>query len=249
MISRSFIYGDLLFETIRVMNGDICFADKHFNRLMKSAKLLHFETDSLTYDIFNRQILGKLAGKKDARVRFVLYRNTEGFYIPTSNDIKWDIEIFPLITEGKFCNRLGIFNEYKKSCNKLSNIKSGNALIYVLAGLYARQNNFDDCLILNEHGRIAEAISSNIFIVKGATLYTPPLSEGCVDGVMKHVVIEKAKEHGISAEEITLTQNQLLDADEVFLTNAMNGIVPVNSFQSKTFTTNFISKLKSITGF
>jgi branched-subunit amino acid aminotransferase/4-amino-4-deoxychorismate lyase len=246
MIERAFVYGDLLFESVKVKNGKICFADKHFHRLIQSAKALSFETTSLTQEFFVQEINNNLSGKNDARIRFVLYRNSEGFYTPSSNDCKWNIEIFELPEKDKICNRLGIFSEFKKSCNKLSNIKSGNALIYVLAGIFAKQNQFDDCLILNEHGRIAESTSSNIFIVKGSTLYTPPLSEACVDGIMKHVVIEKAKEHGISAEEITLTQNQLLDADEVFFTNAINGIVPVNSFQTKIFTTTFISKLKSI---
>ena len=245
-MERAFVYGDLLFETIKVTNGEICFADKHFNRLIQSAKVLKFETTSLTQEVFIQEILKKLSGKQNARVRFVLYRNSEGFYTPTSNDCKWEIEIFELPEEDRICMRLGIFSEYKKSSNKLSNIKSGNALIYVLAGIYAKQNQFDDCLILNEHGRIAEAISSTIFIVKGGTLYTPPLLEGCVDGVMKHVVIEKAKELGVNTEEIPLTQNQILDADEVFLTNAINGIVPVYSFQAKIFTTTFIAKLKSI---
>ena len=246
MIERAFVYGDLLFETIKVKNGEICFADKHFNRLTQGTKLLHLDTASLNYAVFKQQIIKKLEGKKNARIRFVLYRDSDGFYTPISNDIKWDIELFELPEENKICERLGIFTDYKKTCNKISNIKSGNALIYVLAGLYAKQNQLDDCLILNEYGRIAEAISSNIFIVKGGTLYTPILLEGCVEGVMKQVIIEKAKLHGISVEEIALTQNQILDADEVFLTNAINGIVPVHNFQSKTFATTFISKLKLI---
>ena len=142
-----------------------------------------------------------------------------------------------------------MYSDYKKSCQQLSNIKSGNALIYVLAGLYAKKNHFDDCLILNEHGRIAEAISSNVFIVKGETLYTPPLSEGCVDGVMRKVVIEKANENNIHVNEKAITQNEIQNADEVFLTNAINGITSIKLFQSKTFSTNFTSKLKSIIDF
>ena len=246
MINRANLYGDLIFETIRVRDGEICHVDKHFNRLIQSSVIMKFETDSFTQDVFVREILSKLEGKKDARVRFVLYRESEGFYTPQSNTVKWDVEVFQLPSDVKICENLGIFNEYKKSCNKLSHIKSGNALIFVLAGLFAKQHHFDDCLILNEHGRIAEAISSNIFIVKGITLYTPPLSEGGINGVMRNVVIESVKEQAWSFEEMALTQNHLLDADEVFLTNAIKGIVSVKQFQSKVFSDHFTNNIKSI---
>jgi len=245
MIERAFVYGDLLFETIRVKDGLICFADKHFKRLLESAKVLKYETDTLTYDIFIQAITGKLAGNKNARIRFILYRKSDGFYTPVSNTIKWEIEIFPFVEVGKVCERLGVFTEYKKSCQQLSNLKSGNALIYVLAGLYAKQINVDDCLILNEYGRIAEAISSNIFILKDEVLITPPLSEGCVDGVMRKVLLDKAKQHGLEIEEKAIEQHNVMNADEVFLTNAINGIVSVNAFQSKIFSTNFTTNLKS----
>ncbi len=249
MIKRAFVYGDLLFETMRVKNGDICFADRHFNRLIQSAKILHFETNSLTFDVFKQQIFEKLVNKEDARVRFVLYRKGDGFYVPTSNNVKWNIEIFSPFIGEKICDRLDVFSDCKKFCQQLSNLKSGNALISVMAGLYAKQNHFDDCLILNEYDRITEAISSNVFVVKDENLYTPPLSEGCVDGVMRNIVIEKAKENGIYIIEKPISQDEIQNADEVFLTNAINGIVSVKSFQSKLYSTNFTLRLKSIINF
>ena len=221
MIERAFLYGDLLFETIRVGKGEICFAAKHYNRLWRSAELLKFDLSGFSIEIFEEEILKKLGDKKDARVRFVLYRNSKGFYTPESNHIKWETEIFPLDTEDKVCERLGIFTDYKKPCNDLSNLKSGNALTYVMAGIFSKENSFTDCIILNEHERVAETVNSNIFVLRGDELLTPPLTEGCVEGVMRQVVIEIAKFKGIIIDEVPFLPHELIQCDEVFLTNVI----------------------------
>ncbi len=245
MMERAFLYGDLLFETIRVYDEKICFIDKHYQRLKRSAELLQFDLKAFSQQIFEQEIQSSLGGIKNARVRFVMYRNSKGYYTPNTNDVKWEVEILPLDVNEKVCKNLGVFNEYKKPCNQLSNIKSGNALVYVMAGLYAKNNKFDDCIILNEHGRIAEVISSNLFLVKGNKLITPPLTEGCVDGVMRKVLIESATEKGIYVEELPLTTNELLQAHEVFLTNSIHGIIPVKSFNLIDYATSFSSTLKT----
>ncbi|MFI5222551.1 MAG: aminotransferase class IV, partial [Bacteroidia bacterium] len=220
MTERAFLYGDLIFETIRVRNGDICFIDKHYSRLSRSANLLKFDTTYLSKEIFEEDIRKALGDKKDARVRFLMYRDSKGFYTPETNNSKWEIEIFPLETEQIICGKLGVFNQYKKTRNELSNLKSGNALLHVMAGIYAKENYLDDCLILNQHGRVAETIHSNIFILRGDELVTPPLTEGCVEGVMRQVVIEIALFKGIFLDEIPILPHELIQADEVFLTNA-----------------------------
>lgn len=249
MIERAFLYGDLIFESIRIKDGEICFADKHYSRLTRSAELLKFDLSSLCFEIFTEEILKACDGKKDARVRFIMSRDSTGFYTPDSNGIKWMIDVSPLDTSEKICNTLGVFNDYKKPCNDLSNIKSGNALTYVMAGLYAKENGIDNCVILNQHDRIAEAIGSNIFILKGDELITPPLTEGCVEGVMRQVVIELAIYKGIIIDELPINPYELIHADEVFLTNAINGIVPVKSYNFKKYNTTFTSFLRSFTGF
>jgi branched-chain amino acid aminotransferase len=249
MIERAFMYGDLLFETIKVVGGQICFAQKHYNRLLRGAEILKFDVSQFTYASFNDAILTALGNKKETRIRFTVYRDSQGFYTPKSNTIKWNVDVFELDNQEKVCSKLGVFFEYQKSCNILSSLKSGNALLYVMAGLYAQQHLLDDCIILNQYGRVAEAISSNIFIVKGDRLYTPPLDEGCVEGIMRAVVLETVLSKDIEVHEIPINLKEIEDADEVFLTNAIYGIIPVKSFRLSEYKSTFSMHLKSNIGF
>jgi branched-chain amino acid aminotransferase len=130
-------------------------------------------------------------------------------------------------------NNIDVYEEQYKASSTLSNIKSGNSLIYVLASQYAVANRLDDALILNQHGRIAEATSSNLFWIKNGIISTPPLGEGPVAGIMREVVMELAQKQGLLVQEKELTIDELLIADECFLTNALNGITIVNKFRDK----------------
>jgi branched-chain amino acid aminotransferase len=233
-LNRAFIYGDLLFETIKVENGRPLLASLHYTRLMDSARLLKFETD-LTLDGFVRAIEAALGESKEVRVRFTLYRNAEGFYTPLTNGTAYEIEVFPLPEKKKNGISLGLYTDSYKPCHELSNIKSGNALVYVMAGIWARENGYDDALILNEHGCVCEAVSSNVFIVKENKVYTPALMEGCVDGVMRRHVLEQLKQGEYEIAETVISVEQLQSADSVFLTNALNGLISVYSFGDKKY--------------
>lgn len=235
-MNRAFIYGDLLFETIRVTGGVPQLINLHFNRLMRSAKLLRFETD-LTADLFNRIIMDCVESSpfKTARVRFVLHRDAGGFYTPDGNQTSYFAEISELQNPFKKNLSAGIYPDNYKPCTELSSIKSGNALLYVMAGIYATEKGWDDAIILNEHGCICEATSSNLFMVKNETVYTPALSEGCVSGVMREHILEQLRNADYSVEESVITIDQLLDADAVFLTNAIRGVMPVEAIEGKAF--------------
>jgi branched-chain amino acid aminotransferase len=248
MTERAWLYGDLLFETIRVSGGLIHHAAEHYQRLQRSAAILQFDTASFTEADFLQTIRQALGNRTDARVRFVLHRHSEGFYTPASNEVAWSADIFPPVTQEKVCRKLGVFSDYKKPCHALSNIKSGNALLYVMAGLYARGQGFDDCVILNEHGRVAEASSSNIFIRKGDTLITPPVTEGCVEGVMREIILRQCAALGKTVVQSPVHIHELGEADEVFLSNAIYGIVPVASFGDKVYEPAFAAYLKPLTG-
>jgi len=246
MIDRAGLYGDLIFETIRVRDGKICFADRHYNRLCRGAQMLKFDISSLSEQVFRNEILKALNGKSDARIRFVLQRDAEGFYTPSSNRTKFSVDVFQYHSIHKICHHLGLYTAHKKSCDELSNLKSGNALVSVLAAIYNKENELDDCIFLNQNNSVAEAISSNIFLVKNKSIITPPLTEGCVEGVMRQVVIEIATQKSIPVMETPIKVENVLDADEIFLTNAIDGIVPVEAFQSQKYSKQFITQLKSI---
>jgi branched-chain amino acid aminotransferase len=234
-LNRAFIYGDLLFETIKVIDGKPLLAQEHFNRLIESATLLKFETTLNTNDFMDsiENAVSK-SNLKDARVRFVLHRNASGFYTPKDNQTSYFVDVFPLTMVNKYVH-LGIYTDNYKQCSELANVKSGNALLYVMAGIWAKENGFDDALLINEHGSICEATSANVFIIKNKVVYTPLLTEGCVNGVMRNVIIQQLVADKFEVKECILSIEQLMDADSIFLTNAINEVVYVHQVQEKKF--------------
>jgi branched-subunit amino acid aminotransferase/4-amino-4-deoxychorismate lyase len=248
--NRAFRYGDALFETIRVINGKVMFINDHMRRIKVGMTILRMNVPSDFGSDNIARLIDELIKQNeidnDVRVRLTIFRNDGGFYTPKNNDISFLIETEDLDEKGGYrINEIGynieVFHDIKKHKNKLSNLKSGNALLYVLAGIYKRDIKMDDCLIVNEGGNICETISSNNFIVKNGALYTPALNEGCVDGVMRKQVISLAQHHRILCYEITLAFNALMNADEIFLTNAVKGIRWVGQYKTK----NYQNKMSS----
>lgn len=235
-MNRAFIYGDLLFETIRVMDGVAQLMTLHYNRLIQSAAVLKYATD-LTMDQFVQTVQQCIAesGLLSARVRFVLHRNADGFYTPNHHQTLYFAEAFPWEPPSQRPLTVGVYTDNFKPCTELSSLKSGNALLYVMAGIYAKEQGWDDAIVLNEHGCICEATASNIFMVKQEKVYTPALTEGCVAGVMRAHTLEQLRHANYEVHETVISMEQLLDADAVFLTNAMRGVTHVGAIGNKQF--------------
>ncbi len=234
-INRAFVYGDLLFETIRMQDGKLQNIALHTRRLEFGAKVLGFDLPGNWDENYLHDLIFAVVKGKDVRIRLVVSRQGNGFYLPNNNDVRFYVEYWTLMPPKIRIDKIDVFGEQYKSCSGLSNLKSGNALIYVLASQYADANHLDDVFIINQYGRIAEATSSNVFWIKNGIIYTPPLTEGPVAGIMREVVIKKTTEQGLMVQEKELTIEELLLADECFLTNALNGITLVNQFKDKKF--------------
>jgi branched-chain amino acid aminotransferase len=242
--NRAFRYGDSLFESIRYTNGKIMFLSDHVKRIKLSMTTLRmnvpaeFTTGNIEQLIIHLLVQNNI--KKEARIRLTVFRNEGGFYTPDTNDISFLIESEALETAGYTLNQKGlwvdIYTEIKKQINKISNIKTGNALLYVMAGITKTSLKLDDCLLVNDNGNIIESISSNIFVVKNGTLYTSPITDGCIDGVMRKQILDIAAQNKILTFEQTLTVHTLTNGDEVFLTNAIKGIQWVGQFKNKFYT-------------
>jgi branched-chain amino acid aminotransferase len=249
--NRSFRYGDGLFETIRMANGKPLFVQEHLERLTNGARVLKMQLSENFTASFIQNIISELAQKNniktDGRVRLSVYRNHGGYYAPTDNTVSYVLEVYPLEDQGYVLNSKGytidLFTEFKKPQSALSSIKSANSAIYVLAGIYKNQNQLDECLLQNDKNHIIETISSNLFAVKNGVLYTSPVSDGCVEGVMRRKIIEIAQANRIAAYEITIMQHVLLGADELFLTNVINGIRWVVAYKQKRYFNNTSKKL------
>lgn len=242
--NRAFRYGDSLFETIRWTNGKAMFITDHVKRIKLGMTTLRMNVPAEFTSANIEQLIIELVKKNnisgDARIRLTVFRNEGGFYTPLTNDISFLIECEVMEDKGYTLNQKGlwvdVYAEIKKPINKISAIKTGSSLLYVMAGLTKTSLRLDECLLINDNGNIIEAISSNIFVVKNGVLYTSPIADGCVDGVMRKQVLDIAKQHKILVFEQTLTVHTLTNGDELFLTNAIKGIQWVGQFKNKFYT-------------
>lgn len=249
--NRSFRYGDALFETIRLANYNPQFLKEHLQRLSAGMDVLKMEKNADLNTIFIEHAILELAQKNnvtsDGRVRLTVYRNEGGLYAPSDNKVSYVLEVYPIEENGYILNQKGytvdLYTEFKKSQNALSSIKSANSAIYVMAGIHKTRQQLDECLLLNDKHHIIEGISSNVFAVKNGVLYTPPVDEGCVDGVMRKKIIEIAQANKMAVYEISVMQNVLLGADELFLTNTINGIRWVVAYKQKRYFNDTSQKL------
>ena len=242
--NRAFCYGDALFETMHAKGADIQYVNEHFARLHQGMAALKIDgseelsLEKITKEIYRLINRDRLFG--GVRIKLEVYRNSEGLYKPLSNRAGYLLHCTPLEAGSYEFNKkglqLGLFTEIKKQVNCFSAFKTSNSLINVMAGIYCKDQGLDDCLIINEQNVIIEGFHSNLFLVKGNTLYTPPLSQGCVDGVMRKQIIKLAPLLGLkTSENISIAESLILDADEVFLTNAIQGISWALAFKNRRY--------------
>jgi len=249
--NRAFRYGDGLFESIRVMNGEVMMLERHITRLEKGLAVLKIaigHTKDLNF--WKEQILNlceQNACLDNARIRLTVFRKGGGYYIPKEGGMCYLVEANPNTTVFSDKEALGlsvgVFNEIEKPINELGKVKTANGLIYVLAGIAREQYGMDDMIILNDAGRVAEAISSNIFMVKDSGIITPSLEEGCVAGVTRGWLIEKMVNEGIFVEETKVSIDDIYSADEVFVSNAICGIRKVSRVGDTEFSSEFVQGL------
>ena len=242
--NRAFRYGDSIFETIRLFNGKIMFLGDHIQRIKLAMTALRmnvpaeFNTTNIEHLI--NTLIQENEVKTDARIRLTVFRNEGGFYTPDTNDISFLIEIEAIEAIGYNLNQRGLwvdlYAEIKKPISKISSIKTGSALLYVMAGIAKTSMKLDDCLLVNDNGHIIESISSNIFVIKNGSLYTSPIADGCVSGIMRKQILALAGLNRILTFEKNLTVHTLTDADEVFLSYAIKGVQWVGQFKNKFYT-------------
>ncbi len=229
--NRGFKYGDGLFETMKVFQGALLLSTFHFERLFISLKLLgiepsvDFTTASLLKNI--RELCSQNNCAGSARIRLAVYRTEEG----TAGYL---IEAIPLSEEVNEWNKAGLsitlYPYARKSTDAFSNIKSANFLPYVLAEKYAKENDADDAIVLNAHNYLCDSSKANIFLVKDGEVITPALHQGCINGIMRRMVIEEVKKLGYVLRQQEVSEEDLIAADEVFLTNALQIIRWVESY-------------------
>lgn len=250
--NRAFHYGDGLFETMRMIKGNLQFPGLHAKRLQTGMKVLKLDSYSEMDVDFLKDKARELSTRnksKNSFLRLTVFRDAEGLYTPNSNKMAYTLEWESLQEQQYLLNPRGLiinlYEDLPKPIDMLAALETCNSLQYVLAGVYKQRNRLDDAFILNQNGFLCEAISGNIFIKYNGTLYTPALSEGCIKGVMRQVVINLALKNSIPVTEAQINPQILNEAEEVFITNATQGIQWVLGFGRKRYfyeTSKFLSQ-------
>jgi branched-chain amino acid aminotransferase len=227
--NRGLRFGDGLFETIKSVNGELVFIDEHFARLWKGLQVLQFNIPKhFTPDLLQQEIeilLQKNEQQHMSRVRLTVFRGEGGLYDVADHKPNYLVQSWALPPETGSWNSnglvLGIYSDARKSCDVLSNLKHNNFLPYAMGALQAKKEKWNDALLLNTHGRLCDTTIANIFLIKEEVVYTPALSEGCIAGVMRRNIIQKLTVAGYQLIEGEISIDDLLNADEVFLSNSI----------------------------
>lgn len=243
--NRAFRYGDCLFETIRTLGNSINYWEDHYLRLMASMRILRMEIPlNYTMEYLSSQILNLLESKNlqdgAARVRLSVMRQDGGNYAPETNDVSFLISAQPLtepffvLQEGSYI--VDLFKEHYISTGLLANLKTNNRILSVVGNVYAAENDLDNYFLLNNDKQVVEALNGNIFLVFGNEVRTPPLTSGCIDGIIRKQILEIGKTStDLEINETAISPFEIQKADEVFVTNAIQGIRSVTNYRRKEF--------------
>jgi len=257
--NRGLQYGDALFETLRVVNGTLFFWEDHYFRLMAGMRILRMDIPmEFTMEYLEAQILKAIEANgltAKARVKLLVFRNNGGLYTPTDNSVQFIItatsleQPFYIVEDRPY--EVELFKDYYVNADMLSNLKTTNKIVHVVAGVYAQENNYQNCLLLNQKKQVVETINGNLFLVSGQTIKTPPLTDGCLNGIIRKKLIELCSGlEDYELEEASISPFELQKASELFFTNAIQGIVPITKYRKKQYGTetskNLVGKLNAM---
>ncbi len=242
--NRGFLYGDGVFETLKIKENSILFLEEHYFRLMAAMRIVRMEIPmNFTMEYFEEQVL--LAVKANncsdsSRARITVYRNDGGFYLPESNSISYIIQAIPLQSKYYSINsttyEVDLYKDFYISKQLLSTLKTTNKMISITGSIYAKENGLQNCLVLNEEKNVVEALQGNIFMLMGQTLVTPPISDGCLNGIMRKNILTIAKNiEALEVIEKSISPFDLQKADELFITNVIRGIQPITNYRKKDY--------------
>ena len=245
--NRGYKYGDALFETIRVVSGKVLFLEDHYFRLMASMRIMRMDIPmNFTMEFFEEEIIktvkaNEFAGNS-ARVRLNVDRGEGGKYIPNQNaNVNFNIVAEtlnnPFYQTNNFKDYIvDLYKDFYVAPGLLSGLKSNNKAIQVIGSIYAKENGWNNCLVLNTNKSIIEALNGNLFLVKGENIKTPPLEDGCLKGVMRKQILSLLQNNpNYNIEEASISPFELQKADELFITNVIKGIQSISKYRKKEF--------------
>jgi branched-chain amino acid aminotransferase len=245
VFNRGLAYGDSVFETLRVINGKIIFWEDHYFRFMSSMRIMRMEIPgNFSPELLEEEILNLLKENQlinsPARIRFTVFRKAGGYYKPDTLDIDYIItseelpDPFYLLNTEDY--EVELFKDHYITSGLLSTIKSNNRAVNVLGSIFAKENDYHNCLLINENKNVVEALNGNVFLVSGNKIKTPPLKDGALNGISRKQILSIVKTmKDLEIEETSISPFELQKADEMFISNVIVGIQPVSKYRKKEF--------------
>ncbi|WP_282075527.1 aminotransferase class IV [Maribacter aquivivus] len=256
--NRGVQLGDAVFEELRVLNGDIIFLEDHYLRLMSSMRILRMEIPmNFTMEFMEEEILKGLSEndlKEAKHIKFTVFRNNQTDFSKSDNSISYFITSntltnpFFILNEGAY--EVELFKDFYKNSSMLSNLDTNNKVLNVVGAIYAQENDYQDCLLLNERKQVIEALNGNLFVVKGNQIKTAPLTDGCINSILRKKLIDiVTKINDFEFLEDSISPFELQKADELFIINNIDGIISISKYRKKDFVNttakNLIGKLNA----
>ncbi|MFS4415093.1 aminotransferase class IV [Maribacter sp. 2307ULW6-5] len=244
--NRGLGYGDALFESVRVAPGHVYFLEEHYLRLMASMRILRMEIPMrLTMEFFEEQLLRTLEAHDFAHgalMKFLVFRNNGGHLLPKDNHVSFLVQAreleHPFYVLHKERYEVELFKDFHKAKDMLSGLNTVNKQLQISGSIYAHENGYDNCMLINHDKNVVEFLNGNLFLVSKKTVKTPPLADGCTNGIIRKKVLDLLQNlPDLEVLEASVSPFELQRADELFMTNIDQGIVPVTKYRKKEFGT------------
>jgi branched-chain amino acid aminotransferase len=241
--NRAFLYGDAVFETLIIFNDKILFWEDHYFRLMSSMRIIRLDIpDKYTPEFFKENIIkihNSISQTRNSRIRINIFRFSGGKYKPKKNTPSFIISCESInyntyeLNKGHY--EVDLYKDYYLDNQLISSIKTNNKIINVVASIYASENGFDNCILLNKDKLVSEFINSNLFIIRDEKIYTPTLKSGCLNGVLRKNLFKILSSSSFELCEQDLSTFDITQSDEIFGTNIAQGIFSVTKFRKKDY--------------
>ena len=249
--NRGFSYGDALFETVKAVGNKLLFWEDHYFRLMASMRLLRMEIPmTFTPEYFVDQCVQLIQTQEVNspawRLRLTVFRDSGGWYTPNHNRVAFVISCEPL-SQDRFLDevtkyRVDLYKDHYVQAGMLPNLKTNNKILNVLGSIFAKENDLDNCILINDNKEVVEALQSNLFLLFGQEIHTPPLTSGCLDGIIRKQIIRLAKDLDLTLKETVINPFDLQKADELWLSNSIQGIRAVTNYRRKNYQSQLYPK-------
>lgn len=250
--NRAFLYGDGVFETLKIVNNKILFFEEHYFRLMASMRIVRMQIPSnFTLEFLEEEVLNLVKEngfQNSARVRFTVFRNDGGFYLPKTREVSYLIQVSELENKkyqiANLNYEVDLYKDFFISKQLLSTIKTTNKMINITGSIFADENGFQNCILLNNEKNVVEVLNGNLFMLLNNKLITPAVADGCLNGIMRKQILNLAKKvENLEVLEESISPFDLQKADELFITNIIIGIQPITKYRKKEFKTDLSNQL------